>query len=52
MNSFSVPLQGSYKRIIMAELLLLEGAGHGFKGEDAEKSEKAMLDFFAKRLKK
>lgn len=35
-----------------AELLLLEGAGHGFKGDDAAKADKAMLDFFAKHLKK
>lgn len=35
---------------VEAELLTLEGAGHGFKGKDAEKAENAMLDFFAKRL--
>lgn len=34
------------------ELLTLEGAGHGFKGADAEKAEKAMFDFFAKHLQK
>jgi len=33
-------------------LLLLEGAGHGFKGEEVIKADKAMLDFFAKQLKK
>ncbi len=36
---------------VEAELLTLEGAGHGFKGEDAEKAEKAMLAFFDKHLK-
>ena len=35
-----------------AELLLLEGAGHGFKGADAAKADEAMLAFFAKNLKK
>lgn len=34
-----------------AELLTLEGAGHGFKGTDAEKAEKALIEFFDKRLK-
>jgi acetyl esterase/lipase len=34
------------------ELLTLEGAGHGFKGPDAEKAEKALLEFFEKKLKK
>ncbi|MSR52449.1 MAG: alpha/beta hydrolase [Gemmataceae bacterium] len=37
---------------VEAELLLLEGAGHGFKGEEVTKADKAMLDFFAKQLKK
>jgi acetyl esterase/lipase len=31
-------------------LLTLQGAGHGFKGADAEKAEQAMLGFFAKHL--
>jgi acetyl esterase/lipase len=35
---------------VKAELLTLDGAGHGFKGKDAEKAEKAMLDFFARYL--
>ncbi len=35
---------------VEAELLTLEGAGHGFKGKDAEKAEQAMLAFFAKHL--
>lgn len=33
------------------ELVLLEGAGHGFKGEDAERAEAAMVDFFDRHLK-
>jgi acetyl esterase/lipase len=37
---------------VEADLLLLEGAGHGFKGEDSIKAEKAMMDYFAKKLKK
>jgi dipeptidyl aminopeptidase/acylaminoacyl peptidase len=37
---------------VEAELLTLQGAGHGFKGADAEHAEKAMLAFFAKHLKK
>jgi acetyl esterase/lipase len=37
---------------VEAELLLLEGAGHGFKGADAEKADKAMVDYFARHLNK
>ena len=37
---------------VEAELLTLEGAGHGFKGKDAETAEKAMFAFFDKHLKK
>jgi acetyl esterase/lipase len=37
---------------VEAELLPLEGAGHGFKGADAERADKAMLAFFDKHLKK
>lgn len=37
---------------IEAELIKLEGAGHGFKGKDAETAEKAMIAFFDKHLKK
>lgn len=37
---------------VEVELLTLEKAGHGFKGEDAERAEKAMLGFFDKHLKK
>jgi acetyl esterase/lipase len=33
-------------------LLTLEGAGHGFKGDDAKRAEDAMYVFFAKHLKK
>ena len=37
---------------VEADLLTLEGAGHGFNGPDAEKAEKAMIAFFAKHLRK
>jgi acetyl esterase/lipase len=37
---------------VEVELLKLEGAGHGFKGKDAEAAEKAMIAFFDKHLKK
>jgi hypothetical protein len=30
--------------------MTLEGAGHGFKGADAAKAEKAMFDFFHRHL--
>jgi acetyl esterase/lipase len=36
---------------VEVELLTLEGAGHGFKGADAEKAEKAMIEWFDKHLK-
>jgi acetyl esterase/lipase len=36
---------------VEVELLTLEGAGHGFKGADAEKAERALLAFFEKHLK-
>jgi acetyl esterase/lipase len=36
---------------VEAELLTLEGAGHGFRGADAEKADKAMFEFFDKHLK-
>jgi acetyl esterase/lipase len=36
---------------VEAELLTLEGAGHGFKGKDADTAEKAMIEFFDKHLK-
>jgi acetyl esterase/lipase len=36
---------------VEAHLLTLEGAGHGFKGADAEKSDKALLEFFQSHLK-
>jgi acetyl esterase/lipase len=36
---------------VEAELLTLEGAGHGFKGADAEKAEKALIEFFGRHLK-
>ena len=37
---------------VPAELLTLEGAGHGFKGADAEKAEAALLEFFDRHLKR
>lgn len=37
---------------VEAELLTLEGAGHGFKGKDAETADKALIAFFDKQLKK
>ncbi|MDB5305927.1 MAG: alpha/beta hydrolase [Gemmataceae bacterium] len=37
---------------VEADLLTLEGAGHGFKGKDAETADKAQLAFFDKHLKK
>ena len=36
---------------VEAKLLKLEGAGHGFKGEDAEKADAALLKFFDDHLK-
>ena len=36
---------------VEAELLTLEGAGHGFKGTDAEKAEAALFAYFDKKLK-
>jgi acetyl esterase/lipase len=37
---------------VEADLLTIEGAGHGFGGKDAETADKAMLAFFDKHLKK
>jgi len=36
---------------VEADLLTLQGAGHGFKGQDMEKAEKALIAFFQKHLK-
>lgn len=36
---------------VAAELLTMEGAGHGFKGDDAVKAEQALIAFFDKHLK-
>ena len=33
------------------DMLTFEGAGHGFKGADAEKAEAAMFAWFDKKLK-
>jgi len=37
---------------VEADLLTLQGAGHGFKGADAETAERATFEFFDKHLKK
>lgn len=37
---------------VEAELLTLEGAGHGFKGKDAEAADEALFKYFEKHLKK
>ena len=37
---------------VEVQLLTLEGAGHGFKGADAEKADQALLSFFEAHLKK
>lgn len=37
--------------MVEADLLTLQGAGHGFKGADAEKAEAALLEYFDKQLK-
>lgn len=37
---------------VPVELMTLEGAGHGFKGADAEKAEAALLAYFEQWLKK
>ena len=36
---------------VESELLTLEGAGHGFKGADAEKAEKRLIEFMDSHLK-
>lgn len=36
---------------VEAELLTLEGAGHGFQGDDAKRAQAAMFAFFEKHLK-
>ncbi len=36
---------------VEAELMTMEGAGHGFQGKDAEKADEAMMAFFDKHLK-
>jgi acetyl esterase/lipase len=36
---------------VEVEMVAFEGAGHGFKGADAEKAQKAMVDFFDRHLK-
>jgi dipeptidyl aminopeptidase/acylaminoacyl peptidase len=36
---------------VEAELVTLEGAGHGFKGDDAKRADEAMYGFFETHLK-
>jgi acetyl esterase/lipase len=36
---------------VEVELKTFEGAGHGFKGQDAEQAEHALIEFFEKHLK-
>jgi len=36
---------------VEVELLAMPGAGHGFKGADAEIAEKALIGYFQKHLK-
>src|SRR5262245_3164338 len=36
---------------VEAELLTLQGAGHGFKGKDAERADEALFEFFDRHLK-
>ena len=36
---------------VEAELVTLEGAGHGFKGADAEKADRALFEYFDRKLK-
>lgn len=47
--------QWAYDRMkaadVEVELLKLDGAGHGFKGADAERAEAAMFEFFDRHLK-
>jgi acetyl esterase/lipase len=37
---------------VEVELITFEGAGHGFKGADADKAEQALITFFEKHLKR
>lgn len=37
---------------VEAELLKMDGAGHGFKGADAEKAQAALLEFFSRHLQR
>jgi dipeptidyl aminopeptidase/acylaminoacyl peptidase len=36
---------------VEVELVTFEGAGHGFKGADAEKAERGLIAFFERQLK-
>lgn len=35
---------------VACELLVIEGAGHGFRGKDSERASKAMIEWFEKHL--
>lgn len=37
--------------MVEVELMTMEGAGHGFKGDDAKKADEAMIAYFDKHLK-
>ena len=54
-----VPLEHSEKILaeykkhkVATELLVIKGAGHGFRGEDGERASEAMVDWFEKYLLK
>ena len=38
------------KRKVTSELIVMEGAGHGFRGEHARKASAAMVAWFEKHL--
>ena len=40
-----------FRSDVEVDLISLEGAGHGFKGADAEKAWKAALEFLDRHLK-
>lgn len=43
--------RGYVAATVPADLVVLEGAGHGFNGPDAEKAERSILEFLDSRLK-
>jgi hypothetical protein len=44
-------VEGLWASGVEAGLVTFKGAGHGFKGKDAQTAEKALLGFFAGHLK-